>query len=84
MPGRAPAGVVGRYGEGWKVRVTAPAEDGRANDGVVALLAALLDLPRGNVAIARGRHAQDKVVTVTGIDPLQIDRRLARASGRAA
>ena len=38
-PGARRGGVAGRVGEVWKLRVTAPAEDGRANDAVVRLLA---------------------------------------------
>ena len=51
-PGAGRAAIVGRYGDGWKVRVTAAPEHGRANDAVLRLLADAL------VAPARVAHAR--------------------------
>ena len=48
-PGAKQTEIVGRHGDGWKVRVAAPPEDGRANAAVVALLAETLALPRAAV-----------------------------------
>ena len=76
------AGVVGRHGDAWKVRVAAPAEGGRANDAVVGLLAETLALPRAAVTIVSGHAARDKIVELEGVDPDQIDRRLASAAGK--
>jgi uncharacterized protein len=81
-PGSARAGVVGRHGEAWKVRVAAPAEAGRANDAVVRLLAEALSLPRASVKLVSGHGARDKIVELAGIDPGEIDRRLSTAAGK--
>jgi uncharacterized protein (TIGR00251 family) len=81
-PGATRAGVVGRHGDAWKVRVAAPAEGGRANDAVVRLLAETLALPRAAVTIVSGHAARDKIVELEGVDPDQIDRRLASAAGK--
>jgi uncharacterized protein (TIGR00251 family) len=81
-PGAARAGVVGRHGEAWKVRVSAPPEAGRANDAVIELLAETLALPRASVTLVSGHGARDKIVELAGLDPGEIDRRLSTAAGK--
>jgi uncharacterized protein len=79
-PGAPSAGIVGRHGDAWKVRVTAAPENGRANDAVVRLLAELLGVARGDVTIVAGHGSRDKVVELTGIDGDEAERRLDAAS----
>jgi len=81
-PGARNARVVGRHGQGWKVRVAAPPEGGRANEAVVRLLAETLSLPRGAVTLVSGHGARDKVVRLDGLDQTQIERRLQSAAGK--
>jgi uncharacterized protein (TIGR00251 family) len=82
-PGASRTAIVGRHGRGWKVRVAAPPEGGRANDAVVRLLADALALPQRDVAIVSGHAARDKVVAVAGIGPAEAERRLGSAAGPA-
>jgi uncharacterized protein (TIGR00251 family) len=79
-PGAAQSRVVGPYASGWKVRVAAPAADGRANAAVVKLLAATLRVPAGDVEIVSGFTARDKIISLAGIDADEVQRRLAGAS----
>jgi uncharacterized protein len=79
-PGAGRAGIVGRHGDGWKVRVTAPPEDGRANEAVLRLLADTLSVPRGDVTLVSGHSGREKIVLLDGIGPAQIERRLASAA----
>jgi uncharacterized protein (TIGR00251 family) len=80
-PGAARSAVVGRHGAGWKVRVAAPPEDGKANDAVVRLLSDTLVLPARDVQIVSGRSSRDKIIALEGMRPAEIERRLAEASG---
>ena len=82
-PGATSSELVGRYGDGWKVRVAAPAEDGRANGAVVTLLAATLDVPRASVEIVSGQSSRDKWVLVHGVSETDVDHRLASTAGVA-
>ena len=78
-PGASKAGVVGRHGEAWKVRVAAAPERGKANEAVLALLAVALAVPRANVTLVSGSSSRDKIVELAGIEPDEIERRLATA-----
>jgi uncharacterized protein len=77
-PGARSDTVVGRHGDGWKVRVTAPPEDGKANAAVLRLLAERLDLPGGSVTLVSGLSGRDKIVELAGIDAAEAERRLER------
>ncbi len=79
-PGARRNELVGRHGEGWKVRVAAPPEGGRANDAVLDLLARELSLPRRSLSIVSGQSAREKVVRMEGIDRAETERRLEAAS----
>jgi uncharacterized protein len=81
-PGTRRTEVTGRYGDGWKVRVSTPPERGRANDAVLALLADTLELPRRSLSIVSGHGAREKVVLMEGIGPAEIERRLDRVLSR--
>jgi uncharacterized protein len=73
--------VVGRHGDRWKVRVAAPPEKGRANDALVHLLAEVVAVPRGAVAVVSGHGERDKIVEVAGVAPAEVERRLTSAAG---
>jgi uncharacterized protein len=77
-PGAARSEIVGRHGDGWKARITAPPERGRANDALVGLLASALEVPRASLRVVGGRSARRKVVEVDGLGPEEVDRRLGR------
>ena len=74
--------VVGRHGDGWKVRVAAPPESGRANDEALALVADALALPRARVTLVAGVASRDKVVEIAGLEAGELDRRLTARSAR--
>jgi uncharacterized protein YggU (UPF0235/DUF167 family) len=79
IPGSNTPGVVGRYGDAWKIRVREAPERGRANDAVVELLAGTLSLPKSDVRLVGGHGTRDKLVELTGLSADETDRRLAAA-----
>jgi uncharacterized protein (TIGR00251 family) len=82
-PGAARSELVGRHGAGWRVRVAAPPEKGRANRAVVELLAGAVAVRPAQVAVVAGHASRRKVVEIQGLDPAEIDRRLVAASQHA-
>lgn len=77
-PGAARTELVGRHGDGWKVRVAAAPERGRANDALVGLLASVLDVPAASVKVVGGQRGRAKVVEVDGLELGEVVRRLER------
>lgn len=75
-PGAKRTELVGRHGDGWRARVAAPAEGGRANAALVVLLADALDVRRDQVTVVAGKASRRKVVEIDGLDPDEIARRL--------
>ena len=51
---------------GLKASVTAPPEDGKANDAVLALLSLEWRLPKSAFAVVKGVTARNKTLSVTG------------------
>jgi uncharacterized protein (TIGR00251 family) len=83
-PGASRAGVVGRHGDSWKLRVTAAPERGRANDAVLELLADALRVPRKDLELVTGEGARDKVVVLRGLTAGEADTRLEAAAEGAS
>ena len=76
--------MVGRHGEGWKVRVTAAPDRGKANAAVVSLLSRALGVPERDVEVVGGHASRDKVVAFRGLSSEEVESRLALAAGGGA
>jgi uncharacterized protein (TIGR00251 family) len=59
-----------------KVSVTAPAQDGRANEALLQLLARAWRLSRRDLSIVAGAASRNKIVHVTG-EPHQLTAKLS-------
>ncbi len=64
-------------GDALKVYVTAPPEDGRANEAVIELLAETLGVKRRQVEIITGATSRDKVVRVSGLASRELAAKLS-------
>ena len=68
--------IAGWLGAALKVKVHAPALDGRANDALLAFLADKLGLPRRAVTLVRGDKSRHKVVRIDGLTRTEARARL--------
>lgn len=81
QPGAARPALVGWHDGALKVRVSAPAEGGRANAAVVRLVARALGVRRRDVELIGGAASRHKRVRLRNIDPNVLRQRLEQALG---
>lgn len=68
--------VVGEYGEAAKIKVAAPAVEGKANEALLDFVAKKLGVHRREVVLIAGEKSRDKVVEVVELDSAQARSRL--------
>ncbi|MCM2274664.1 MAG: DUF167 domain-containing protein [Candidatus Didemnitutus sp.] len=68
--------VAGWLGEALKIKVHAPALEGRANDELCEFLADKLKLPRRAVTLLRGEKSRQKTVRLDGLTLAEARQRL--------
>jgi uncharacterized protein len=69
--------VVGDYGNAIKIKLRAPALEGRANAALRSFLAEKLNIPERGVVIERGQRSRHKLVRIEGLSDEEVRRRLA-------
>ena len=72
--------IAGWLGETLKVRVTAPAERGKANSAVEATLAEALGISKDSARVIRGKTSSRKVVEIVGLSESEVHRRLSKGA----
>ena len=59
-----------------RLRVTAPPTEGKANAGVIALMAKTLGVSKSRLEIVRGHGSRDKVVAIDTLSEQEVHRRI--------
>ena len=77
VPRASRSEAAGFQDDALKLRITAPPVEGKANEACIALLAELLAVKKGQVAIIAGQTAKTKTVAVEGVKAAQVATRLA-------
>ncbi|EDY19355.1 protein of unknown function DUF167 [Chthoniobacter flavus Ellin428] len=76
VPNARRSEVVGVHGDAVKVKVQAPAMDGKANEALRDFLAEVLTVPARAVEIVAGEKSRDKVVAIADLETDEARRRL--------
>ena len=76
VPNARRSEVVGVHGDAIKVKVQAPAVEGKANEALREFLADLLEVPARSVEIIVGEKSRDKVVAIADLETEEARRRL--------
>jgi len=76
IPNAPRSEIVGWLGASLKVKVHAPALEGRANDALCEFLAKELGLPKRAVTVAHGDKSRQKLVRISGLTLADVKARL--------
>ena len=68
--------VAGTHGEAIKIRLRAPAIEGKANAALVGFLSERLRISGRQIVLLRGQKSPDKVVRIDGLSAEEILRRI--------
>jgi hypothetical protein len=79
IPGASRNAVVGWAAGELRVKLCAPALEGRANEALCELLSGELAVPRRSVAVIRGGKSRHKIVQVEGLSAGDIGARWTAA-----
>jgi len=68
-------GFVGPHGESYRVRITAPPVEGKANACLIRFLAKSFGVPKRNVTLVSGKSSRNKTFRIEGPQrlPLPVD-----------
>ena len=76
IPNAPRTAFAGWLGEALKVKIHAPALEGRANEALLDFLAEKLGVPRRAVTLVRGETSRHKVVRLEGLTLTEVRARL--------
>lgn len=68
--------VVSQHGRAIKIKLRAPAVEGKANAALRSFLAEELKVPEHAIMIERGHKSRDKLVRIDGLSEEELRRRL--------
>lgn len=66
--------VVGEYGVAIKIKLRAPAVDGKANTGLRSFLSKELKIAERQIVLAQGHKSRDKIIRIDGLSDEEVRR----------
>jgi len=71
--------IAGEHGGALKIKLRAPASEGKANAALRRFLAEELKIPERAIVLEHGHKSRDKVIRIDGLSAEDVRRRLLRA-----
>jgi uncharacterized protein (TIGR00251 family) len=68
--------VVGEHGDAVKIKVAAPALEGKANEALLEFIAEKLGVHRRDIALVAGEKSRDKAIEVANLEASEARARL--------
>jgi uncharacterized protein (TIGR00251 family) len=68
--------ITGKQDGIYKIKLTTPAIEGKANQALLKLLSKKLGLPKTKIEIISGERSRTKSIRINGITPEQVKQRL--------
>jgi uncharacterized protein len=72
--------VVGERGGAIKIKLRAPAVEGKANSALISFLADELNISQRAIVLQHGQRSRDKVIRIGGLTEEEVRRRLRTGS----
>ena len=77
VPNAKSNSVAGEYGCAIKIKLRAPAVEGKANAALIRFLAAQLKVAQRSIVLERGPKSRDKVIRIDGLTEEDVRRRMS-------
>jgi uncharacterized protein len=68
--------VIGEHGSAIKIKLRAPAVEGKANAALRSFLAEQLEIPERAIVLQRGQKSRDKLIRIEGLSEGEVRSRL--------
>jgi uncharacterized protein (TIGR00251 family) len=72
--------VIGKAGREWKIAVTAPPLEGRANKACAAFLGKVLGCAKRDIELVNGQKSRTKTFEIAGMTAEEVEARLAEST----
>ncbi len=77
VPNAKRDGFAGYHGEAMRIRLRAPAVEGKANRALIDFLAKSLAVPRSSISLASGEKSREKRLAIAGLTPRDLEEKLS-------
>ena len=65
--------IVEKQGNIYRIKLTAPAIEGKANKALITLLSKRLGLPKAKIQLISGERSRTKTIRIQGLPPEQVE-----------